>query len=191
MSDTMISVPHPDPTVLTTAQLLRELSSLREIIEARLDGSDKAVDLLNSHVTKVPTDVDRQISHLKELHDGRFSGVQQQFAERDIRAKAQEDATTVAIGAALQAQKEAAAKSEVAIAEKLNGLAALLDRSLAALGDKVSDLSSRVYRSESAFNGMALQRGETRQSFGLLLTLCTMAAAMVTIFIEIMLHKGL
>ncbi len=37
--------PVPDPTKLTTDQLRRELAALREIIETRLDGMDRAIGL--------------------------------------------------------------------------------------------------------------------------------------------------
>jgi hypothetical protein len=60
--------PVPDPTVLTTQQLQRELASLKEVVFTRLDGMDKAISLFNDNITRVPTDTDKQISHLKELH---------------------------------------------------------------------------------------------------------------------------
>jgi hypothetical protein len=181
-------VPRPDPTVLTTAQLLRELSNLREIIEARLNGMDMAVQLLNANVTRVPTDTDRQIGHLKELHSERFAGVDKQFVERDIRSKAAEETTATAISAALLAADRAAAKSEVAMAEKLNSLAALVDRSIAALGDKVSDLGDRLNRSEASFAGMATQRNDSRQNIGVMVALAVLGASLVSLVIGLAVH---
>ena len=41
-------MPLPDPTKLTTEQLRRELATLREIIETRLDGMDRATEVARS-----------------------------------------------------------------------------------------------------------------------------------------------
>lgn len=65
--------PIPDPTVLTTQQLVREIAALKEIIGTRLDGMDKAIDLLHDSAAIVPSEVDVKINHLKELHGVRFS----------------------------------------------------------------------------------------------------------------------
>jgi hypothetical protein len=40
--------PIPDPTKLTTEQLRRELATLREILETRLHGMDRATKLANA-----------------------------------------------------------------------------------------------------------------------------------------------
>src|ERR1035441_9083425 len=76
-------IPSPDPTILTTEQLHRELGILREFLEARLEGMDK-------------------------VFAERFIGVQKQFDERDVRTAGAVIAGTTAVNAALQAQKEAA-----------------------------------------------------------------------------------
>ena len=39
-------VPVPDPTKLTTDQLRREIMALREILEQRIEGNDKFIDVL-------------------------------------------------------------------------------------------------------------------------------------------------
>jgi hypothetical protein len=63
---------HQDPTELTTRLIRREMASHQQIIETRLNGMDKATELLNANVTRVPTETDKAISHLKELHDEKF-----------------------------------------------------------------------------------------------------------------------
>ena len=99
--------PVPDPTALTTEQLRRELSGLREILTARLDGMDRATALLSETVNRTPTVIQTEISHLRELIDEKVIGLgdtsserlktvdrrisdsdvryQQQFSERDLR----------------------------------------------------------------------------------------------------------
>jgi hypothetical protein len=61
------STPRPDPTLLTTAALTREISSLKELIITRLEMMDRAQTLFETNLTRVPTIVDTQIQHLKEL----------------------------------------------------------------------------------------------------------------------------
>ena len=148
-------MPGPDPTILTTSQLVRELSHLRDTIETRLDGMDKATELLNQNYQRVPTDTDKQISHLKGLHGEKFVGIQLQFHERDVRSAAAEDAAKVAVNAALQAQKEAAAaqnasnamaiaKSETATLKQIDGILALLASNNTALNEKVAVINNRL-----------------------------------------------
>jgi hypothetical protein len=83
------SRPIPDPTLLTTQQLLREMQNLKEVVFTRLDGMDRAMVVFSDNLTRAPTEVDKQIGHLKELTEKtvseRFGSVQTQFNERDLR----------------------------------------------------------------------------------------------------------
>jgi hypothetical protein len=87
-------VPIPDPTLLTTVQLNREIaavrdiiSGLKEIVFTRLDGMDKALELSNHNLSRVPSEVERQVDHLKEVNSERFRSIDIQFVERDSRAE--------------------------------------------------------------------------------------------------------
>lgn len=148
-----------DPTFLTTQQLLREYTSLKELVFTRLDAMDKAMELFNANITRVPTDTDKQISHLKELHDEKFEGVEKQFKERDVRTEQSAIATKIAVDAALQAQKEAAsaqndsnaaaiAKSEAATTKQIDGIVALIASNNKGLDEKIADIKGRLDRGE-------------------------------------------
>src|SRR5678816_2500369 len=100
------SRPVPDPTLLTTQQLIREMSNLKEVIFTRLDAMDRAMIVFTDQITRVPSDVDKQVGQLKELHQEKFAGVEKQFAERDIRTRQDAQAGKDNIAAALQAAKE-------------------------------------------------------------------------------------
>ena len=164
--------PVPDPTLLTTAQLLREQANLRGILEARLDGMDKVVSATKELVSA-------QMQGQSSLIDEKFKGVEDKFL-----------AAATAVSAALQAQKDAAAKSEDAFSEKHNGLATLLDRGMQSLSEKVSDLSSRLDRSESANNNAIASRGEGRQYTALLLTACMAAAAVISVLVALFVTRA-
>lgn len=160
------NVPNPDPSTLTTAQLQRELEGLRQLIETRLDGMDRAGVILDANVNRVPTLLDRSINQITDLFEVKFAGIQKQFDERDVRTEQAAIATKIAVDAALQAQKEAAnaqnvsnaaaiAKSETATAKQIDSILALMQSSAGAMGDKIDDLKGRIDRGEGAFRGGA------------------------------------
>ena len=81
-------VPVPDPTSLTTDQLRRELAALRELLEARLEGMDRATEV----ASKAASDTRAEMEHirdrmreetresareLRELLEARFDGMDQ------------------------------------------------------------------------------------------------------------------
>jgi hypothetical protein len=170
-----VAGPFTDPSILTTQQLLRELSSLREIIEARLNGNDKAIDLLQAATDKQPEVMAKAVKQLRELHQEKFDSIQTQFRERDVRteqaqigSKTAVDTAFVAqkeaVGAALQAAKEAVSeqnksntlaitKSEGATAKQIDQIGTLIAATSKATDEKIADLKGRLDRGEGASAG--------------------------------------
>jgi cation transport regulator ChaB len=129
--------PVPDPTVLTTEALIRAVAAERDyvdgvkaVLEERLRAIDVATRLLNETVNRVPTDVTKQVSHLRELTDVRFDSVSTQFKERDTRSEREARDNKLAVDAAFAAQEKQAVaqnesntlainKSEIATAETI------------------------------------------------------------------------
>ncbi len=131
------SVPVPDPTVLTTQNLQREIATSRENIEARMDGAFDAMDAkisgnlsmlmtrldgMDKAIVLLHTDTDRhvdvanaqlqklleeKISSIIRQFDEKFHSIATQFTERDIRTEQTARDSKVAVDAALQAAKEA------------------------------------------------------------------------------------
>lgn len=126
----------PGPPYLTTEELRRDVSALREILQARLDGMDRATVVLSETVNRTPTAIQIAITNLRELMDEKllnldattaekidsvvqqiaaqkdirlekFASVEQQFIERDVRTEQAATASASALAAALQAAKEA------------------------------------------------------------------------------------
>lgn len=161
----------PDPTPLTTLQLQREVASLKELVFTRLDAMDKAMELFNANITRVPTDTDKQISHLKELvferfnvELERFSSIATQFAERDVRTEQTAKDSKVAVDAALQAAKEAVgeqnkssalaiAKSEASTVKQIDQMSLLIQTGNKAIDDKFDDIKDRLTRIEGKGEG--------------------------------------
>jgi hypothetical protein len=164
-----------DPSRLTTQQLDRAIVDLRTEMATRLDADEKAAVLSHEDVVRVPTTVDKAIQGLRELVEDKidklssvtgehFLRIDAQFVERDKRADQLTIASSTAIAAALQAQKEAVAeqnkasaesiaKSEAATGEAISQLRTLDQSNIAALQAQLSDLKSRIDKNEGHVTG--------------------------------------
>ncbi len=216
-----IVTPNPDPTVLTTAALIREIATAREVVEAelkglrgiletRLAGMDKAIELLQLQTDKFPNSVEVIVKQLRELHDERFHSIATQFSERDTRTEQTSRDSKVAVDAALQAAKEAVSennkanaiamsKSEAAFTKQIDQIAVLISTGTKATDDKIDDLKSRQSVFESRLQASEAQKkgnAETRDNFsnltGLLIAggvlLATVVAIAVSIAAGMVLH---
>lgn len=157
-------VPRPDPTVLTTQQLQREIGTSRELVETRVLGVERAIDRLHVTVDRLPALIVEQVSTLQALHDERFSSIETQFRERDTRTEQTSKDSKVAVDAALQAAKEAVGaqqtanassidKSEKATSKQIDSIVALLQTTAQATNDKIDDLKTRLTAMESSRRG--------------------------------------
>lgn len=141
------SRPVPDPTILTTEQLHREIASTRELVIG-------------------------EIRHLSDLTDEKFKAVEDRFSNVDDkfddvaqRTAEQKTDTKDALDAALQAAKDAVAlqtvafadataKSEAAVTKQIDALGTLVEKSSDAKDEKINDLKSRLDRIEATATAM-------------------------------------
>jgi len=198
------SRPVPDPTLLTTAQLVRATRAERDYVDGRiavlmerLRGIDTATVLLNETVNRVPTETQTAVGRLQDLTDEKFRSVGLQFQERDTRSERESRDNKVAVDAAFAAQKEAASeqnksntlaitKSELATQETINKLAELFKTTTDALSDKLDDMKDRLGRLEATVSNIQTARATGQQSqsslyivMGLLLTLGGIIVAII------------
>lgn len=188
-------VPIPDPSILTTQQLQREIFGLREllevklgtssetvelirkIIETRLDGMDEAIKLLQDTADKFPCRIDEKITAVREVHEEKFASIQTQFSERDVRTRQGSEESKTAVNAALQAAKEAVgeqnkssalaiAKSEAATTKQIDQMGTLIGQMTKAFDDKIVDVKDRVTRIEGTGAGVRDQRELTGATYG-------------------------
>jgi chromosome segregation ATPase len=170
---TSIAPPVPDPTVLTTEQLLRTAQAERDYVDGRIDvlierlsGMDRATQLLSDTVNKVPTEVQREVGNLRNVVDEKVASIDKQFSERDTRSEREARDNKLAVDAAFAAQEKQAVaqndanttainKSEQATTETINKLAELFKTTTDALSDKIDDLKQRVQAIESAKQGVS------------------------------------
>lgn len=158
------SVPQPDPTLLTTVQLEKAIASVREILETRLDGNDKAITLLEAAREKTSDSIKEEVSHLKDLHSERFDGIAQRLADLVTQMDKIAGLNQTAITAALLAAKElvsiqntsntnAIDKSSAAFTKQIEGIVDLMRSNTKSTDDKYNDLKDRLTSIESSKKG--------------------------------------
>jgi hypothetical protein len=135
------NVPVPDPSLLTTAALDREVAHLQQLLAGQID--DIAKDLArfqDNHDERHRDVVGAAISHLKELCEVKFSGVATRFEERDLRFAQRDADSNEAIKAALSAAKEAVAKSEATFTKEIDSLKELIATNARATDQQIRDI---------------------------------------------------
>jgi hypothetical protein len=192
----------PDPSRLTTEQLRRELATLREIIETRLDGMDRATDLASVQIEqtrdRLREETAAEVGQLRELLETRLGGMDRtialQFAERDVRDEQAAEAAKLALGAALLAQKElvaqqneantaAAAKTEASFTKQIDQIGTIIQTQEKALDTRITELKERIDRGEGSTAGAAGSRTERRLDTGQVLTTLSVLAAVIGLLI--------
>jgi hypothetical protein len=175
--------PTPDPTLATIRAIQAEarshvalVNSQLEVIAARIDGvtamfsqrldaMDKANDLLAADLRKVPTDLQVAITSVKELEAVKFLGIGDRFEQNERQTAREKAAADLALAAAFDAQKEAAAatnnanaeairKSELATAETIKTNAEAQRAGQQSLADKIDDAKDRMNRLETLIIGI-------------------------------------
>lgn len=171
-----------DPSSLTTQQLWREIASLKELLETRIEAVEKAIDVAHDDLVRFPTDIDKSVTTLKELHEKwfmekfsgietllieKYTGIEKQFNERDVRVEQTARDTKTAVDAALAAQEKAVGKqnesfalsitkSETAIAKQIDQQGLLIQQNAKSFDDKINDIKDRITTIEGiAVGGMA------------------------------------
>lgn len=170
-------VPSPDPTVLSTEALNREVASLQneivvrvahlqDLIGARLDGMDTATNLRLTELHTVPAKVNEEITHLHDLVWEKFESVAQQFSERDIRTDQASRASKEALDAALLAAKELVGVTNDNITKQIDQIAVLIQSQGQATDARITEIKERIDRGpgEVALQARDNQRYSTNES---------------------------
>jgi hypothetical protein len=186
-------VPVPDPTVLTTEALKREIASSRELIEirvtgirdtqeAKISGVMANIALIEERVNKLVDRATHEVGRLQELHAEKFAAVQNQFEERDKRTEQLTMADKTAIAAALQAQKEAVNAQNIANATATTKAEIAFTKQIDSLADKINDIKSRVDQ------GAGKEKGATDLS-SLIMGIAAIVISFGTLFFLVFTHN--
>jgi hypothetical protein len=144
------------------------IKDVKEILETRFVGIDRAIDLLQETQNRVPILMDEKLNQLRSLHQEKFDSIRIQFAERDTRTEQTAAGVKIALDAALQAAKEAVAeqnrsfalatgKSETATMKQIDALGLAIQTANKGLDDKIADMKDRLTRIEGMDLGWSLR----------------------------------
>jgi len=158
------SKPDPDPTVLTTQQLLREIATSRETteaivagfkaaIEARLAAMDIAIILVRESTEKFNGLVESSVNQLKDVDQVKFDAIRDRFSDAKSALDVALQSASKAVDAAFSAAKEAASKIEVSFTKAIEQLQSLGSAQQKATDDKIDDVRTRVTTLESQKRG--------------------------------------
>jgi hypothetical protein len=145
--------PDPDPTLLTTQALLREIGSLKELFDTRFSATEHSVDLIRARIESVITIIDEKIVHLKDLTDEKFAGIDTRFAEARYLTEQTSRNDKIALDAALQAQKEDVSKQNDSNNASIFKSEVLFTKQIDGLNDKIDDIKSRFIANDSQSKG--------------------------------------
>jgi len=169
------------------------LDSLKEVLETRLDGIDRATELLSATINRTPTEITKEITHLKSILDERLRSVDArfveadrltvtQFSERDVRTEQASQSSSQALAAALQAAKElvgaqgeasaaAAVKAEVSTAKQIDQLVVIISTLEKSINDRITELKERIDRGEGTTTGARDTRVDNRAGTSLMVAI--------------------
>lgn len=150
-----------------------------DVLRQRFDAIDRATELLNSQVTQFPTDVDVAVGRLKELHLEKFDSVKEQFAQRDV-----------AVAAALNAQKESAAKQEETFKESIGKSEGSTTKTIDSLERKVDDLKDRMALLEQAQIGASQNRVGGQAAIASVIALVVVVVAVAGLIVTLITTSG-
>lgn len=182
-------LPRPDPTKLTTDQLRREISALREVLTARLDGMDRAFEVFTDGLQRTPTEIEKQAGHLKELAWERFAAISEQFKARDEKVEALAVTAAAQLRAALEAADKLAMANNEAAKLANSKTEAAFGEKIKALEDKIEVNTRALDRGEATTTGAAGYRTERRLDTGVVLT--AMSVLIGLLFVAIALYTAL
>jgi hypothetical protein len=166
--------PVPDPTVLTTEQLLREVANAVLLLEAKINGANA--------VTKEKL----------ESVDTQFQLIERQRVEQKADT---EKAVQAALSAAKEAVKEQTAaseksisKSETSTADQLRQMTVTFDTAIKGLTDILSDTKERVGKIESRKEGVVETLRQREVTFGQILGIAVGSISLLSLLLYAATH---
>jgi hypothetical protein len=175
-------------------QLDQRVTAVFDQITARIDGIDRATALLSETVNRTPTQIQTEISHVRQLMDEQFKSVTLQFIERDVRTGQAATASAQALAAALQAAKEAvfeqaqaaakaSDKTELSTSKQIDLIQTQIKALGDTFGDRLSELKERIDRGEGSDAGASGSRTEQRLNVSQVVAVVAVLVAVGTLLL--------
>jgi hypothetical protein len=171
------NLPVPDPTILTTQALEREVENLREMVEREVAGLKELVfDRLKGQGL---------------LCDEKFRAIGDQFTFVESLRLEQKKDTKDAVDAALTAQKEAVSKSETGMTGRLEQLSVTFTTTVESLRREMGDMKDRIIEVDRKAEASAQQKiGAKEDRTGLYAGIATIVVILSVVFAVIAILIG-
>lgn len=164
-SEVRESKPLPDPTILTTEQLLREVGHVQSLLETQVKCM---IELSEERKGRID-----ELTSIREKHRLEIKGDTNKALEAAL--KAQQDAV-VQQNSYYGEQLKSLAESTK---ESINKLAELFTTSNKAIADKVDDVKERVGQIESRKEGATENKTQTQDSTRLMIAFAALVTTIV------------
>jgi len=163
-----------DPSSLTTQQLWREIASLKELLMSRINSVEKAIEVAHEDLVRVPTDVQKSVITLKELHDEKFAGINQRFLDNKL-----------ALDAAFKSVQDGNQKSELGTTKQIDAQGLLINNATTGLQGQINDLKERVLRGEALIGGKETGSDRVRLQTGQIIAYIFGAIGVLSVLLSI------
>lgn len=199
-------VPAPDPTRLTTAQLYREITALREYFDIQILALQQGLGAMHTDQAQIPARIDEKIQaaigetrFLKELFTERFAAIATQFTNLDAGRMALAAASAENFRTAMAAYKElmtqqntafsqATAKAEQSTGTRVAQLEALVEAKIKALEQRLELATTRLMSIEGGNAGQRLERADRDNNSRLMMTIIATIGGVIMVGLALFLR---
>jgi hypothetical protein len=122
-----LNIPFPDPSDRSSAQVIREVTILREILETRMAAIENSIRVSENRYLLIPVQIKDAVKGLEEVILEKFRGIDSRFNERDTRVIQSDIDAKLALKAALDSAEKAVVKAEAGMTKLTDGLAKRID----------------------------------------------------------------
>ena len=138
--------PDPDPTLLTTESLLREINHLKELTEEKFKTQTTRTDSVENRLDHKYVETADAIKNLRDLHEEKFQGLDK------LGRQAREDNQT-RLDAAFKSANDTRDKIEESLTNQIDALNNKTEAANKATNEKIDRLTSRLDTGEGKSKG--------------------------------------
>lgn len=138
--------PDPDPTLLTTESLLREINHLKELTDEKLKTQSVRTDSIENRLNHKYVETADDIKNLRDLHEEKFEGLDK------LGRQAREDNQT-RLDAAFKSANDTRDKIEESLTKQIDALNNKTEAANKATNEKIDRLTSRLDTGEGKSKG--------------------------------------
>jgi hypothetical protein len=138
--------PDPDPTLLTTESLLREIQHLKELTDEKFRTQTVRTDSVENRLNHKYVETEDAIRNLRDLHEEKFQGLDK------LGRQAREDNQT-RLDAAFKSANDTRDKIEESLTKQIDALNNKTEAANKATNEKIDRLTSRLDTGEGKTKG--------------------------------------